>query len=165
MTHWPHQSEVDDFYGDPRGDGDLPNKRWVSQNLVFVRAPWPLVTAWDFRPVTNGARVHKKCAVSLSQIFANIWDYVGEDEEKIRAWGLHLYAGGFNYRLMRSGTRLSMHSWGCAIDLDSSRNAYGDATPNFGTLPVVLDAFNSEGWIWGGRWKRPDGMHFQAARI
>ncbi|HLC17357.1 MAG TPA: M15 family metallopeptidase [Thermodesulfovibrionia bacterium] len=28
-----------------------------------------------------------------------------------------------------------------------------------------MDAFEKEGWTWGGNWKKPDGMHWQAARI
>ncbi|MGY3916723.1 M15 family metallopeptidase [Aeromonas australiensis] len=66
---------------------------------------------------------------------------------------------------MRGGTRLSMHSWGCAVDFDSSRNSFGDSTPNFQNIPAVLTAFESQGWTWGGKWKKPDGMHWQAASV
>jgi D-alanyl-D-alanine carboxypeptidase len=58
-----------------------------------------------------------------------------------------------------------MHSWGCAIDFDSARNSFGDTTPNFALIPQVLDAFASEDWTWGGEWRKPDGMHWQAAGV
>jgi hypothetical protein len=28
---------------------------------------------------------------------------------------------------------------------------------------AVVKLFAAEGWVWGGPWSKPDGMHFQAA--
>ncbi len=164
MTDWPHQSLVDSFYGNPRGKDDQPSPAWESANIVKVKAPWPLVTAWDNAPV-SGIRIHTKCASSLSSILSAIWVAAGKDVQKVSEWGMHLYGGGYNFRLMRGKTRLSMHSWGCAVDFDPSRNGFGDATPNFANYPQVLQAFADEGWTWGGPWSTPDGMHWQAADI
>lgn len=164
MSTWPHQSEVDAFYGNPRGiDGDA-NKSWEKKNIVKLPAPWKLVTAWDFQPV-RGIRIHQRCADSLDRVLQSIWLKAGKSDQKIMEWGMHLYAGGFSFRLMRGGTNLSMHSWGCAVDFDSARNSFGDSTPNFGTLPAVTEAFAAEGWTWGGSWKKPDAMHWQAADL
>jgi len=164
MNNWPHQSNVDSFYGDPRGaDGEV-NKKWESANIVRIAPPWQLVTAWDFKPV-SAVRVHKKCSVSLAAVFDAIWAASGQSQDRINEWGMQLYAGGYIFRPMRTSTRLSMHSWGCAIDFDSSRNYQEDTTPNFANIPAVLDAFAAEGWTWGGRWRKPDGMHWQAAAI
>lgn len=58
-----------------------------------------------------------------------------------------------------------MHSWGCAVDFVSARNAFGDRTPNFALLPQVFEAFASESWTWGGKWRTVDGMHWQAAKV
>ena len=164
MSQWPHESEVDAFYGDPRGKNGESSGKWESENLVRLPAPWKLVTAWDFQPV-KGIRIHRKCEGSLVVVLTRIWDAAGKKEAKIKEWGMHLYAGAYNFRLMRGGTKLSMHSWGCAVDFDSARNAFGDVTPNFATIPALLDAFASEGWTWGGKWKKPDGMHWQAADV
>ena len=161
---WPHQSEVDSFYGNPRGEDGQPNARWESDNIVKVKPPWKIITAWDFEPV-SGIRIHRECADSLKNILKQIWISSGQDERKIKEWGMHLYAGGYNFRPMRGGTKLSMHSWGCAVDFDSARNAYGDPSPNFASIPLVLEAFANEVWIWGGKWQKPDGMHWQAANI
>jgi hypothetical protein len=164
MSKWPHQSEVDSFYGDPRGKNGEVNPQWVTANIVKLAPPWQLVTAWDFMPVSV-IRVHKKCKKSLERVFDDIWNASGQSQQKINEWGMNLYAGGFNFRLMRGGSRLSMHSWGCAVDFDSSRNAFGDKTPNFVLVPRVLDAFKKEEWTWGGNWTKPDGMHWQAADV
>jgi len=64
------------------------------------------------------------------------------------------------HKLHRRDKPLSMHSWGIAVDLNPRTNAYGapgDMPPEF------VAAFEAAGWKWGGRWKHPDPMHFQAA--
>ena len=165
MNSWPHQNDVDSFYGNPRGRNGGPSMKWESENLVRVKTPWKLVTAWDFMPVSSGVRIHRRCADSLAKIFDEIWKSSEMSQSKINEWGMNLYAGGYNFRLMRGASRLSMHSWGCAVDFDSSRNAFGDDTPNFALIPQVLEAFAKEGWVWGGRWSKPDGMHWQAATL
>jgi hypothetical protein len=150
------------FYGDPRGRDGRPSATWEREHLVRISPPWTLVTAWDFAPVRS-ISVHRACAPSLERVFAAIWARAGQSEDQIRTWGMHLFGGAYNFRLMRGGTRLSMHSWGCAVDFDPARNGFGDATPNFALVPAVLQAFDAEGWTWGGRWRTPDGMHWQAA--
>lgn len=164
MSNWPHQSKVDAFYGNPRGMNGQANGSWEAANVVKVKTPWKLVTAWDGATV-GAVRVHKKCADSLGRVFAKIWASSGQSQQKINEWGMNLYGGGFNYRMMRGSSRLSMHSWGCAIDFDPARNGYGDSTPNFANYPEVLNAFANEGWTWGGGWTKADGMHWQAADI
>jgi hypothetical protein len=164
MSHWPHQSDVDAFYGNPRGRNGLASGAWESTNLVKVPTPWKLVTAWDGATV-GGVRIHKKCAASLGRVFDAIWQAAGQKQSKINEWGMNLYGGGYNFRLMRGKTQLSMHSWGCALDFDPARNGFGDSTPNFANYPQVLAAFADEGWSWGGKWKTTDGMHWQAANI
>ena len=164
MSRWPNQSDVDSFYGNPRGVDGEPSAAWEQNNLILVKAPWELITAWDGSPV-RGIRVHRKCAVSLQNILKAIWVTAGQDEQIIKEWGMNLYGGGYNFRLMRGSNMLSMHSWGCAVDFDPERNGFGDATPNFANCPAVRDAFAAEGWTWGGAWRKPDGMHWQAANL
>ena len=49
-----------------------------------------------------------------------------------------------------------------AIDLDPAHNPFGGAST---MCPEAKDAFAAEGWLWGGAWAKPDGMHFQAATL
>lgn len=162
---WPLQSELSEFYGDPRGKTlDQANPQWVAENIVRVLPPFTMT--YGGRP-TKTISIHKKCAESLSRVLVQIWDSSGYNQKTLDLWGASIYGGAFNYRLMRGGTRLSVHSWGAAIDLDPARNGFHDQTPNFANHPAVIKAFEDEGWIWGGRWKgdSTDGMHFQAARV
>lgn len=160
MTSWPLQKDCDRFYGNPRGANGKPSAKWESENLVSIRPPYRMTYAG--KPIT-GIRVHKKGAESLKRVLNRIWEAAGKDQATVDRWGASIYGGAYNYRLMRGGNSLSMHSWGCAIDLDPARNGLGDQTPHFANVPEVLDAFAAEGWEWGGDWSRRDGMHWQAA--
>ncbi len=161
MPVWPKQSECDAYYGDPRGKNGQASAKWESANLVKVPVPWRMVAAWDKNILISSIRVHKECAQSLSSVLFRIWDATG-DQDTIEHWGMDKFGGGYNYRLMRGGSRLSMHSYGCAVDFDPARNGMGDKTPHFANCPEVVAAFKAEGWAWGGDWSNPDGMHFEA---
>jgi len=93
----------------------------------------------------------------------------------IDAWGMSNYAGAYNFRVMRGGSALSMHSYGCAVDFDAPRNGFHDRTPHFAILrKEVVEPFLALGGVWGGDWdgdkdtldeRSCDGMHFQFARL
>lgn len=131
---------------------------------MLVKLPWRAETSW--KPVTtiNRVRVHRKVADSLTRVLSAIWDASGCSQPVIESWGCHLIGGAYNFRPQRGSNKLSMHAYGCAIDLDPDRNAMGDQTPNFMNIPQVLNAFKAEGWRWGGTFSRPDGMHWQATQ-
>ena len=76
--------------------------------------------------------------------------------------GPQLYGGGNNFRLMHSGSWLSMHNWGCAVDFAPANNVLGDDTPHFANTHEVLDAFAGEAWVSVGGWRKKDGLHWQA---
>ncbi len=57
---------------------------------------------------------------------------------------------------------LSMHAWGLAVDFNARDNCLG-CEP---TMPMeVVEVFERWGFSWGGWWSRPDGMHFELARV
>ncbi len=80
--------------------------------------------------------------------------------------------GSMIWRMIQGTSRLSMHSFGIAVDL---RQLYADywrwdfdkrgklsstMPPNRIPEAIVL-AFEEEGFIWGGKWQRYDTMHFE----
>lgn len=159
---WPRQSECDAFYGSPRGRNGRPSLIWELANITTIVPPFAMTFAGQ--PVKS-IRVHKKVAASLLRVLTAIWVAAGKNQKVVNDWGASIFGGSYNFRLMTGGSSLLMHSWGCAIDLDPARNAYHDTTPNFAKHPEVIKAFAAEGWVWGGKWKNADGMHFQAAGL
>lgn len=165
MNQWPRQSEVNEFYGDPVGEDGHASPEWEVANLVLIRAPWMMTTAWTpHLPIRRGIRVHFRCAKSMERLLFAIWEASGRDMGLVKKWGVDLLGGGYCFRATRGGSRLSMHAYGCALDIDPERNGFGNHSPNFRNCQPVLDAFAAEGWEWGGEWSVPDGMHWQAAR-
>ncbi|MEP6827903.1 MAG: M15 family metallopeptidase [Aestuariivirga sp.] len=109
-------------------------------------------------PVAS-VKIHRKCAASLTRVFSAIWVASGKSQAKIDEWGVSTFGGSYNFRLMRNSSHLSMHSYGCAIDLAPERFPLGSHAHTF--APEVIKAFNDEGWQ-----NLPnDRMHFQAALV
>jgi peptidoglycan L-alanyl-D-glutamate endopeptidase CwlK len=80
-------------------------------------------------------------------------------------------AGTFTYRIVAGTNYLSAHSFGIAIDLnlacsdywywDQQRSANG-AFAYKSRMPLeIVEAFEHEGFIWGGKWAHYDTMHFE----
>jgi hypothetical protein len=73
-------------------------------------------------------------------------------------------SGTFAWRKIRGTNRLSMHSFAIAIDVGVPgyadfwkwRRSYRNRIP----LSVV-EVFEQHGFIWGGKWKHFDTMHFE----
>lgn len=168
---WPLQRDCDSFYGNPRGRNGQASPSWESQNLTLITPPYPI----QFLGKPARPKVHKKCADAFMSWYEAVWENSGHDMKTIRDWGMDVYSGGYNFRPMRGGVALSMHSYGCAIDMDAPRNGMYDKTPHFATVyDQVVAPFIKLGGVWGGSWdgdrdstdeRRPDGMHFQFARL
>lgn len=80
-------------------------------------------------------------------------------------------AGTYLWRTVAGSQRQSAHSWGIAIDLNTSYSHYWqwegfrEFTPGIvyrNRLPqAVVWAFERHGFVWGGRWYHHDTMHFE----
>ena len=71
------------------------------------------------------------------------------------------FAGCWNSRLTRSGTGVSRHAWGAAVDLNVAGNPTGLASAQDPRLVEVMERW---GFTWGGRWLIPDPAHFEYLR-
>ncbi len=88
---------------------------------------------------------------------------------------LHKYltkASTFNWRKVRGANRMSAHSYGMAIDINTTHSDYWLwKNPGKGEtakikyanrIPQeVVQVFERHGFIWGGRWYHYDTMHFE----
>jgi hypothetical protein len=84
--------------------------------------------------------------------------------EEVEAAGLggeiHVYSGCYAARTVaRSSTAPpSQHAYGAAIDINAPENPYG-SPPTMD--PRIVEIFARWGFIWGGNFLTPDGMHFE----
>ena len=98
---------------------------------------------------------NKRIYPAVFDAFSEIMDYYGLDF--IREHGLDNYGGCYELRQTRGGTRMSDHAWGMAIDYLPHLGRYGQPS----MIPYhVVEIFKSKGFVWGGDWAKPDGMHF-----
>jgi len=132
-------------------------------NLVYAKVPFKLKLSWDAAVSVDKVKCHKLVKTDLENIFKDILQVYGLD--KIEKLGINLFGGCYNYRNMRGGTKLSMHSWGIAIDLNPENNLlrWGKdkavfAKPEYKQL---IDIFYKHGWINLGVEKNYDWMHFE----
>ena len=81
-------------------------------------------------------------------------------------------AGTFVWRLISGTNRLSMHSYGVAIDINLNLSHYWqwDCRCKDENVPLsyrnkiaaqVVEIFEKHGFIWGGKWYHYDTMHFE----
>jgi hypothetical protein len=102
--------------------------------------------AADLLPQTAGADLHE-CFFADSQCRIAVED--------------HQFGGCFSFRPQRTGTKLSTHAWGIALDLNPESNAQGTA----GNMDArVVAIFKQAGFTWGGDWHgrvRDPIRHFQ----
>jgi poly-gamma-glutamate capsule biosynthesis protein CapA/YwtB (metallophosphatase superfamily) len=78
------------------------------------------------------------------------------------------FAGTFVWRKIAGTDRQSAHSYGVSIDLDTRVSHYWRWQRPPAPLrwenripQAIVDAFEAEGFIWGGRWFHYDTMHFE----
>lgn len=53
---------------------------------------------------------------------------------------------------------ISRHTWGIAVDINPTTNAFGDPPTQDARLVRIM---SNHGFAWGGVWLTPDGMHFE----
>jgi hypothetical protein len=136
-----------------RADGTL-QPEWV-RNYITGRIvlPAPLPLSWSSGTV-NSFACHRAMQDILQAVYnetyaKGLWDLLVN------------YGGCYNFRPTRGSTaKLSTHCWGIAVDHDAehSRNGLG-VEPKIDMR--IVEIFEAHGFLWGGRWRRKDGMHFQ----
>lgn len=124
-------------------------------------------------------RVHPLLVAPLERVEATILARRPYDEETARFVESLASVHGFNWRNIAGTVRRSYHSYGVAVDLVP--RSYGGQWPywlwaaqggitDWWQLPMsdrwqvpqtIIDAFEAEGFIWGGKWLFFDNLHFE----
>lgn len=153
----PHgYDEIVRLYGDPRPyirpDGTMRSE-WETHELGIASLPAEIPLSWNLAVRVARVRCHQKLVPIVAATFnsihaAGLWDELRE------------YGGCYAARAQRGSSKPSLHLWGAAIDLNPSTNQLGTEGD---MSPAVVEIFEAVGWTWGGRFGRPDPMHFQFA--
>lgn len=71
--------------------------------------------------------------------------------------------GTFSWRKIAKSDELSSHSWGISLDINVQNSSYWQWSKEYkNTLPQeIINVFERNGFIWGGRWEHFDTMHFE----
>lgn len=123
--------------------------------------------------------IHKRIITPLKNVENKIYEFAKSDE-KIQQFINELNKNeGYFWRQIANTNRKSFHSLGIAIDLQPKsyrgKQVYWswakEQNPeNWMLTPLknrwmppqkVIDAFEEEGFIWGGKWAIWDNMHFE----
>ncbi|MFC1824195.1 M15 family metallopeptidase [Thermodesulfobacteriota bacterium] len=136
---------------------------WGKQNIITLRINELQGIDVYGTPSSGRMRFHKKAGEQLKGLWA--------------AWGksdlfklIKTYEGSFAPRFIRgSKTTLSNHSFGSAFDINLAWNRLGKIPAlagSEGSVRELVPIANEFGFYWGGHFKsRPDGMHFEVAKI
>jgi hypothetical protein len=120
--------------------------RWMPS----LNGPW--------LPVTTCFNVDKKLEAVIAEL-----ETLGPEFAKY----LSPPGGSFNYRTIAGTERLSLHSFGMAVDIAVSPSHYwlweaAGAAEYKNSIPYEIVAiFEKHGFIWGGKWYHFDTMHFE----
>jgi hypothetical protein len=157
IARWPLERDVAKVFGAAGGPQCTAGK---------VKLPIPFALAWDLDQQIKTFNCHELVAAPITRVFERAVEAYGE--AKFQELRLHLFGGCYNYRPMRGGSSLSMHSWGIAVDLDPTHNQLkwgrdraAFARPEYSQFWQAVEA---EGLVSLGRTANYDYMHFQAAR-
>jgi hypothetical protein len=109
---------------------------------------------------------HELAAPALARVVERLEPQVKADPSLLPF--LKNIGGTWSWRKIARSKSLSAHAWGIAIDLNVERSHYwrwkrrGEPLVWRNKVPqAIVDAFEAEGFIWGGRWQHFDTMHFE----
>jgi hypothetical protein len=160
LSTTPPWKLVEEVYGNPDKDGDDEiDKDWYETRTEWYKLPFTMVAPWSKDRMYHWIRVHRLVGPAMIDALREIGEHYGPS---IVRGTLNVLGGTLCLRPMKSSPYLSMHAYGVAIDINNQVACWG-CEPDTQPEPIVA-AFESRGFVWGGRWKEPykDPMHFQA---
>ena len=125
-----------------------PDRAWVASNIVTGSVP-----------ILGTVTCHRLMFPQLQAALTEVSNAGLAQEVRSSDYG-----GCFVPRFIDRdpGKPLSMHAFGLAVDLNTTTNQLGSR----GDMdPRVVEIFDKWGFVWGGRWSRPDPMHFELGRL
>jgi hypothetical protein len=143
---------------------DDPGRARVDGLLLATYGPDPGRQQRRIRFLGRPLRVHRAIVPALERVAARLVQARRVDPGIVPF--LARLSGGFAVRAIAGTDRRSPHAYGIAVDLDKTKTEYWRWQPPpprwRNRVPQsIVDAFEAEGFIWGGRWYHYDTMHFE----
>ena len=155
----PTQAQVDQFYGRPGGE--------IKARLVSKAIPFPMRLDWALSQTVTKVTLHRLVIDRYVGALEAVRDHYGYDT--LKGLGIDRYAGGYNHRTMRGGSKWSMHAYGIAVDHFAAPNGLRTRCPEAlfcgPEYKAFLDIMEAHGMLPAVRLWGADAMHFQAARL
>jgi len=155
----PHQNDVASVYGNPGPQ--------IEARLKMIELPFTLRIDYNLRQKTRRIRVHHLAAAQLKKALIEVHEHYGM--ARMNALGIDRYAGAYNHRRMRGGSKWSMHAYGCAIDFYAKPNGLRMKCPQAlfckTDYQPFLNIMEANEWLPALRLWGADAMHFQRARL
>jgi len=137
---------------------------WREKNIIKLYVPQLKgIKTYGTSTSTGYIYFHKKAAQQMLDLWA-AWEKDGLLKYVIQ------WSGTYSARLIRgSQTRLSNHAFGTAFDINVFWNGLGKLPALLGkegSVRKLVPLANKYGFFWGGHFpRRPDGMHFEVAKV
>jgi len=133
---------------------------WVKENIRMFTIPQ--LAGLPGAAAGGQAQFHRLVGERVIQLFA-AWEQAG------LLGSILTYGGSFVPRFVRgSRTTLSPHAHGSAFDINVAWNGFGAVPAKLGgkgSVRQLVPIASSLGFYWGGHFGRPDGMHFEVAKL
>lgn len=125
------------------------DKKTIEKNLVNVI--WLKNNIIRFNKKNGAANALQKVSNELKKLDKNYQKF------------LFPLAGTYSYRYIKHTNRLSAHAFGIAIDLNVKYGSYWRWSKIYkNQFPKnIVNIFEKNGFIWGGRWVHFDTFHFE----
>jgi hypothetical protein len=164
--------DIEDMFAIPYPTGPIrpvsienedPGRVRVESILRATYGPNPAAEQIRVRFLGLPVRVHRTIAPALARVAQRL-EQARKADSRLRPF-LKRLSGGFADRKIAGTERTSAHAFGIAIDIDTAKSDYWrwhrQASWRNRIPQAIVDAFEAEGFIWGGRWYHYDTMHFE----
>ncbi len=167
---WPSFNESDGC-GSPWVRGSLVEKQGSLSRSTVLRGPeasyfgrtigqvWDELRWWDV-PGSNGESLllHRRMQPALAEVEARL----AAEAVQGRTYSIiDRYTFGYTARTVGGSYRVSQHSYGNAIDINSRYNPYRTGSLRTNMPSWFVTAWSDSGFCWGGNWiSVKDAMHY-----
>jgi hypothetical protein len=132
----------------------------VSKNLVGIR--WEVSNSTvSFNKKFGAADALRKVSAELQALVKRI--------PRMKEFVTAPLGGTFNWRQIAGTNRMSVHSYGVAMDINTKKTDYWQWDLDAGKPvafknripPEIAEVFERNNFIWGSKWHHYDTMHFE----